>query len=931
MIIATLRREREQERERERANKNKAGQSKSVTVRLALAGEGTAGRRFLAAVAARRGQATRIVTGQEEAEILERFATKSAQQALVVAQAAVRRRAAVREAARRRRAVAKRRPILAELITTELSFLCQLATLERRLAAGPPPGVSSTDWDRVGASLPAVLDVVTRLLACLLPLVATEAGTAAPQSSWFAQPSAGGVGEAFVSLSPSFSAYARYCESYEDGAAILARLTAEPAVAAWLTAQEAPPLAPSLPDYLQSRPSSQPLPSPLTWTSFSSTLPSPIAWSPLPLSSLLVAPVQRMPRYRMLLADSAKNTWADHRDAAPLAQSLSLVSAAADAANKYVREVGGRAKVAALARELGAREWTRAVREREREAALAAEGGDGARLPVAALVPLASLPARLHLRTGPLRLTAMGERERERDVVGHLLTDVLVLVTTAGEGGDKDREREADTPADTADAGTADGDDRDRATKEADAARPRIVDLIWLSTLRGLHDLPDLAGLKCAFRMVGGEGGVRHLSAPSKALKAGWLTDLRTAISNDAAIEQVAAEATDATAAASDGARSGYSGRGSLAASVGGASVSTDGSTAVSRSGTDASETASWSLSASGNRPVSPVLRSAPSSAGMPRRSALGAAAGALSMPVGGPLSSRTLSRSGPASSHQSGSLGSASGTSGEGGGSSEAGGAVPSLGLSLADRLADSWSVTLEGTEVRGVGKKQHAVYIVKLKASSGNVHKVFRRYSEFDTLHGLLRKSHAHCAARLPALPRKTFIASAMSGRVLESRQVALDSYLQALVANRDTVQLPLVRAFLELPGEDQGGWDSSFGMTPRGAGSSGGSSITTPRAILTNLRPGGGRPSSPASPPSSTAGSSITLRGKRGGGGGGGGAAALVTAAAVPVGQPSPRVHLRASTCPARREASCSRCCCGTTVSRRWWRRHARRLLP
>jgi hypothetical protein len=401
--------------------------------------------------------------------------------------------------------------------------------------------------------------------------------------------------------------------------------------------------------------------------------------------------------------------------------------------------------------------------------------------------------------------------------------------------------------------GVGDGD-RER---DGDTGGPRIVDIIWLSTLRGVHDLPDMAGLKCAFRLVGGEGAVRHLAASSKALKAGWLTGIRDALADGPALDRVVREAVGSVG---EGWRAASSSRGSSAPSV---AASTDGS-AISRSGTDASDATSFSrsLSASGNRPISP-----PSSTGLPRRSALGAAAAALSMPH----------PTGGASGNADGDAGGGStGGSGEGG--------VPAL--ALPDRLADSWSVTLEGTEVRGVGQKQHAVYIVRLKASSGSAHKVFRRYSEFDTLHGLLRKSHAHCAARLPALPRKTFIASAMSGRVLESRQVALDSYLQALVANRDTIQLPLVRAFLELPGEDEGGWDSSFGATPRGGGSSVGSSITTPRAILTNLRPGGGRPSSPASPPGSTTGSSVTLRGgDRGGLGGDRGGSGI--AASAPAG--------------------------------------------
>jgi hypothetical protein len=57
----------------------------------------------------------------------------------------------------------------------------------------------------------------------------------------------------------------------------------------------------------------------------------------LNLSSLLITPIQRIPRYKLLLSELIKNTPEDHPDKADLDKALTIISATAKHINDSVR------------------------------------------------------------------------------------------------------------------------------------------------------------------------------------------------------------------------------------------------------------------------------------------------------------------------------------------------------------------------------------------------------------------------------------------------------------------------------------------------------------------------------------------------------------------------------------------------------------------
>lgn len=65
----------------------------------------------------------------------------------------------------------------------------------------------------------------------------------------------------------------------------------------------------------------------------------------LGLNSLLIQPVQRLPRYEMLLSDLCKNTWEGHPDMVPLRTALSKIKETADFVNESKRKSENRARL----------------------------------------------------------------------------------------------------------------------------------------------------------------------------------------------------------------------------------------------------------------------------------------------------------------------------------------------------------------------------------------------------------------------------------------------------------------------------------------------------------------------------------------------------------------------------------------------------------
>jgi len=57
------------------------------------------------------------------------------------------------------------------------------------------------------------------------------------------------------------------------------------------------------------------------------------------LSSLLIQPVQRVPRYEMLLMDMVKNTWETHPDLQSLQKALAAIKEIAKFINTQKKEI----------------------------------------------------------------------------------------------------------------------------------------------------------------------------------------------------------------------------------------------------------------------------------------------------------------------------------------------------------------------------------------------------------------------------------------------------------------------------------------------------------------------------------------------------------------------------------------------------------------
>jgi hypothetical protein len=66
------------------------------------------------------------------------------------------------------------------------------------------------------------------------------------------------------------------------------------------------------------------------------------------LESLLIMPVQRIPRYQLLLKELLKNTWPDHPDYVFLGQALDKIQETAAYVNDRAKEAESQSKMVTL-------------------------------------------------------------------------------------------------------------------------------------------------------------------------------------------------------------------------------------------------------------------------------------------------------------------------------------------------------------------------------------------------------------------------------------------------------------------------------------------------------------------------------------------------------------------------------------------------------
>jgi hypothetical protein len=114
------------------------------------------------------------------------------------------------------------------------------------------------------------------------------------------------IGDVFTSLAEQFKVYIQYVNNYDHAVTLLRELRSKD---------------PKLDSFLRHK-----------------TLSLTGSFACLPLESFLILPVQRLPRYEMLLKDLLKNTWPEHPDYTQLERGSKLVKTMANSINESKRE-----------------------------------------------------------------------------------------------------------------------------------------------------------------------------------------------------------------------------------------------------------------------------------------------------------------------------------------------------------------------------------------------------------------------------------------------------------------------------------------------------------------------------------------------------------------------------------------------------------------
>ena len=193
------------------------------------------------------------------------------------------------------RALERRALVVGEIVSTETSYVSQLDTVVRHvLGPARESGLLSAEQVRaVFSDITAIHTVNAKFLEMLQRLHASDYANAL-------------VGGLFLKMAPLFKLYGEYCMNYHDADAAARELESGPFGKWYKTQIET--LAP--PEYRKFR-----------------------------LSSFLITPVQRLPRYKMLLGDLLKFTPAchpDHEDVVGALKIITEVTTAVDADRKSV-------------------------------------------------------------------------------------------------------------------------------------------------------------------------------------------------------------------------------------------------------------------------------------------------------------------------------------------------------------------------------------------------------------------------------------------------------------------------------------------------------------------------------------------------------------------------------------------------------------------
>lgn len=206
----------------------------------------------------------------------------------------------------------RRMKILQELVATEQSYCDSLTVListylnPLRLKAESADAILSPQQVKKVFSN---LDILQQLHASFLVDLRARVHETSPetlQKPWV-------VGDLFLQFGPYLKLYSEYVTNHEGASAELTLL-------------------------LQSA----------SFAKFCASASAQSVTKGMALSSFLIMPVQRIPRYKMLLADLLQNTWEEHPDFENINQALQLIGNVASHINEEIRAMENRRAIADL-------------------------------------------------------------------------------------------------------------------------------------------------------------------------------------------------------------------------------------------------------------------------------------------------------------------------------------------------------------------------------------------------------------------------------------------------------------------------------------------------------------------------------------------------------------------------------------------------------
>ncbi|KAJ2767534.1 hypothetical protein IWQ56_003293, partial [Coemansia nantahalensis] len=226
------------------------------------------------------------------------------------------------EARARQRMLARRAQIAAEILDTERTYVGGLALIERLYigpllvsAQQPAPILSRKEVRQLFANFPDIVSLSKELLAQLDARLGPQA-----VPPW--DPATGRVGDVFVRMAPFLKMYSLYLRNFRGALADVSRWLGENSGFARFVQQAG------------ARPESK----------------------GLPLQSYLLLPVQRIPRYKLLLTDLLKHTPDTHADRQSISDALHTIAEVAAFVNENIEEHEMTLSIIEIQRALGLKE-----------------------------------------------------------------------------------------------------------------------------------------------------------------------------------------------------------------------------------------------------------------------------------------------------------------------------------------------------------------------------------------------------------------------------------------------------------------------------------------------------------------------------------------------------------------------------------------------